>query len=91
MYRITIEVILVMLAFIIFSSGCHDGCEPEEMKCEGSRVMICNAETDWEVHDDCADVEDFGQDLEWVCCEDPTDGIPACLPIEACEELDGGV
>lgn len=90
MYRTTIEMILAVLAFIIFSTGCHDDCEPDEMKCAGDKIMICNAETDWEMHDNCANVEDFGAGHEWTCCEDPEDGIPACLPVEVCESEDGG-
>lgn len=90
MYRTTIEMILAILSFIIFSAGCHDGCEPEEMKCSGEKVMICNAETDWIVHDNCANVEDFGEGYDWTCCEDQEDGIPACLPVEVCDAEDGG-
>lgn len=80
--------ILVLSSFIIFQGCQHDGCEPEETKCDGDLVMVCNSEKDWEREADCSEVEDFGAETNWICCADPEDGIHACLPAVVC--ADGG-
>ena len=90
MCRQTILVILVIGFFVLFS-GCHDGCEPEETKCDGDMVMVCNSAADWEQEADCSEIEDFGVGIEWTCCVDPEDGVHACLPVEVCVSVDGGV
>jgi len=74
----------------VLLSGCHDGCSPEEMKCDGSTVMICNDKTDWESVMDCDELEPMDSDLpDAVCCEDPADGYYTCLPAPICEEFWG--
>ena len=87
-------VIVLGFALVVLSPGCHDGCEPETMRCNGDRVEICNTEEDWELSADCSDIEDFGLGIKWTCCIDSEDDLHSCLPVEECSidaGLDGGV
>lgn len=84
-------IVLFVLGCAIFApvAGCHDECETEETKCDGTKVMVCNSESDWELVMDCSEIEpvEFG----WMCCVDSMDGIHSCLPAEECvEPVDGG-
>jgi len=84
----TVTFIVLVIAFsivILGLQGCHDGCDPEATRCAGTRVEICNTETDWELEADCADIEDFGLGIEWTCCLDPEDGLHSCLPSDECD------
>lgn len=81
----------IIVAVVLLTLGCHDGCETDETRCNGTRVEVCNTETDWELSADCADIEDFGLGLEWTCCIDPEDGMHACLPADECDgDFDAG-
>lgn len=88
---VVVAIIFAVIAFLAVSiSGCHDGCESDATRCNGDRVEICNTDDNWEKSVDCKkDIEDFGLGIEWTCCVDPEDGMPACLPVGEC--MDAGV
>lgn len=72
---------IMLIAILI---GCDDGCIEETTRCNGKRVEICNTDNNWELEVNCSDIEDFGKGIEWTCCEDPKDGLYACLPVDEC-------
>lgn len=69
--------VFAMICVGLFAAKCHDGCVPEEMMCEDGSVMICNGDKDWEKSLDC-------ESISMVCCNDPADGMPSCLPVDLC-------
>lgn len=84
--------IIVMGIFAaLMCVACHDGCTPEETKCDGTKVVICNASEDWELVMDCSEVEPFV--LDWTCCYLEVLSDYGCLPAEECGSdifFDGG-
>lgn len=66
------SVILIFLALMLAS--CHDGCEPEDTKCDGDQVYVCYPDGDWDFVIDCGDLSWFpdGGEVEevWICEED---------------------
>jgi len=79
--------IAIVLGIWVAITGCHDGCQPESMRCRGDRVEVCNADQDWYVRDRCDTVEPV--DWNWVCCWVPDEDLYACVPEVECE-ADGG-
>jgi len=71
---------------VILSVGCNDGCKSGDVQCKGEVIQVCNEDQNWETEANCADIEDFGFDLNWTCCVDPEDGELACLPKEDCDD-----
>jgi len=73
-WLLAVIVIIVALGLL----GCHDGCEPEETRCFGTCVEICNADGDWETVIDCDMVEPA--DMDWQCCFDAEFEEHGCVP-----------
>jgi len=79
---------VAVMLFLVVLHGCKDNCDPTDTKCEGGDVFVCNADERWELEADCSKTEDFGLNMEWVCCYSTGIESHVCLPKEAC---DGGV
>lgn len=60
--------ILVVIVVNILVA-CSDGCEPGELRCEGTKVIICNGSDNWETMIDCANYEPG----DLVCVDYDTD------------------
>jgi hypothetical protein len=80
----------ILVAMVFFLIGCKDGCKPEEDRCNGNVVEICNTSHNWEVSQDCDKLpgvemdagDDAGNNVGshmWECGVDPDDGWRACL------------
>lgn len=77
---ISFFIVCVLATFSLF--GCDpetDGCEPEEARCRGSILEICNADQNWEDVINCLDFEPD----EWACCA--SDGEIGCWKVEECD------
>ena len=84
------KMIVIVVFAVVCIVGC-DECDSGATRCNGEQAEICNMDGIWELSADCADVDDFGLDIEWKCCVDPEDGLHSCLPVEDCGgESDGG-
>jgi hypothetical protein len=81
---------LIGLVLMVQCVACHDGCKKEETKCDGTKVMICNASEDWELVMDCGEIEPV--EMDWTCCYMDVIDEYACLPVEECGGIvfDGG-
>jgi len=80
-----IGVLFTIVAFFIFFwlVSCDeetDGCEPEDARCIGSVLEICNADQNWETVVNCLDFEPG----EWACCV--RDGEIGCNLVEECNQ-----
>lgn len=69
---------IVVIVVALASMSCHDGCDPEETRCSGTRVEICNAEEDWELVMDCDSVEPV--EMDWQCCFEAEFEEHGCVP-----------
>jgi hypothetical protein len=71
----------------LFGEGCHDGCDPEDTRCNGTVVQVCASDDDWQFVEDCADVLPDA----WECCETALvwegEETAGCVPVWDC---DGG-
>jgi len=59
---------LMVATFIVLGIAvvtCHDGCEPEDTKCDGTAVEECASDGDWYTVENCAEVGPGA----WECCE----------------------
>ena len=56
------------------------GCEPTASQCDGSQLMLCNADHEWELNTDC---NDYGMSRQ--CCT--IGGNPGCYRTEECGEV----
>jgi hypothetical protein len=55
-----------LLVTLFLLANCEDdNCTPEEIECEETTLVICNADHRWESIVDCRTIEP-GQ---WACCE----------------------
>jgi hypothetical protein len=53
----------------------NDGCQPEELRCIGTELQICNADNLWERITDCTNFEPD----DWACCHNE------CRKVEECQ------
>lgn len=68
----------------ILGSACEE-CEPDEFRCEGRTLEICDADGRWAMHTKCDEIWVPSDDSEkWTCCN-VGDG-PECLPQTECRE-----
>jgi len=79
--------VLIAIAFLylVYSPGCDDpdGCEFNEIRCNGSVLEICDRRENWNAWGDCEDIVNVdGSDEPWVCCEQEL----LCLPESECNE-----
>jgi len=66
---------LIVTLFLL--ANCEDdSCKPEKIECDGSVLVICNADNQWETIDDCRTIEPG----TWVCCE--SDAGADCCEVE---------
>jgi len=77
--------IITLIAMSVFYGCDSDECNPEETRCNGSIVEICNYEENWEYAINCDKIEDFDAGIDWMCCIDPYDGVNSCLPSDECK------
>lgn len=62
--------------------GCEDEdeCESLDVKCDGTLLLICNDDGEWEFVADCLDyIPD-----DWTCCE--VNGEASCYHVEECQD-----
>jgi hypothetical protein len=67
---------IAVAAFAFSGCGRADGCVPEALRCQGTRLEVCDADRNWARVVDCADVTPG----VWVCCPDQA----TCVPAAAC-------
>lgn len=65
--------------------GCHDGCVPEETRCDGDRVQICDHDEDWDLVLNCERLEPYDGE---VCCWDAYAETHSCLLPEECADYE---
>ncbi|MCP4677320.1 MAG: hypothetical protein GY854_17760 [Deltaproteobacteria bacterium] len=70
---------------------CTSECEPDETRCHGNKVEVCNGDGEWCEVMNCDELGDDG--AAWTCClvdlEDWDFGdVHTCLPAEQCIETD---
>lgn len=58
-----------------------DGCQPENTKCVGTQLHVCNASGNWDPPMDCSEIEPG----DWGCCPF---GEAECLPEGECHEAE---
>lgn len=80
----------LILVLALATLCCHDNCKYESTSCQGDNVVLCNSENDWQVVEDCTNV----QPGLWECCvnafEYEGEWLTSCVPLDTCE-VDGGV
>lgn len=67
----------VIVVGLFFLSGCSEECSVNETRCNGQVVQVCNSDGKWDDSMNCRQVS-VGE-LEFVCKEDPEDGLHSCL------------
>ena len=79
-------VIGVLAAIALMMQGCtHDGCTPEETRCDGNVVQLCDSDEDWNDVMDCVALRNYpGED--YVCCWDNLYLSHNCLSFYYCGE-----
>ena len=78
--------VILALAVCFGAVACDDGCEPNETRCNGQKIEICDSSDNWVESMDCADVWDV---VDWACCDVAgLDGYydqdNTCLPVDEC-------
>jgi hypothetical protein len=64
---------IIMIVLISLTTiNCNDGCELNDLDCNGDVLEICDSANNWQEVIDCRDVFDVNTgDLEkWQCCYD---------------------
>lgn len=79
---------LLIIALAFAAAGCgaefihnaihQDGCQPEQFRCLGSELQICNADQVWEQVAECTAFEPG----DWACCDI---GEIRCAKVEYCK------
>jgi hypothetical protein len=68
-----VAVLAVVMVLAYMASGCDDGCSPEETRCDGVMVQLCDGDGNWKNYSACSEVSvltDAGLvDVQMVCCE----------------------
>ena len=72
----------IVLIFACFLQSCdEDECESLDVKCDGTLLLICNDDGEWEFVADCTEyIPD-----DWTCCE--VNGEVSCYHIEECRDV----
>ena len=78
----------VTFATTLTACGPFAVCTPNETRCTGTLVEVCDADGQWDLAEDCAAVSGDEEPL-WTCCPVPADELGpaghACLPAaDAC-------
>jgi hypothetical protein len=71
-----IVVFAVVLAGCGLVKGDPDGCTAEALRCQGTRLEVCDADRNWALITDCATVTPG----IWACCPSQE----ACVPVAEC-------
>ena len=71
--------------------GCGPECEPDETRCNGNVVEICDGDGIWCEVMNCDELNATYEDIEWRCCtvdveEWAMEDLHTCRPIEDCRE-----
>ncbi len=61
---------LLFVLFVCSFAACDDSCTPEDTRCRGRVVEICNTDSRWETVMDCSVVSPGS----WYCVPPDTDG-----------------
>jgi hypothetical protein len=83
---------IVLGVGLLMSTACDNGdsCRPEETRCHGDTVEVCDADGYWAPLANCLGVT-ASVEPSWRCCE--VDGfgdagvVHACLPASDCKEV----
>jgi hypothetical protein len=83
---------IVLMVALVVGAGCDggDSCRPDETRCHGDTVEVCDAEGSWVHLADCRGVT-ASVEPSWQCCEVERSAdagvIHACLPASECSEV----
>ena len=66
----------LIITLLLLAHCEDDNCKPEEIECDETLLVICNADHRWENIVDCRTIEPG----TWVCCE--SDAGADCCEVE---------
>jgi len=75
--------VAALLVILWLNCGCHDGCKPDDTRCHGTRVELCDQAKDWNMVLDCKILEPYDGE---ICCWDAELDSFSCTVPEECEE-----
>jgi hypothetical protein len=75
---------IIILALVIVACEPGESCTPEETRCDGAFVQICDGDSDWTDVQDCGEVESISNPV-WACCLPADKDFHTCMPKHDCE------
>ncbi len=84
--------VLMMIVCTALTGACwpEPPCTPNETRCTGSFVEVCDEGGGWQNANDCGAIAGDGVE-PWLCCWAPQDDLGpaahACMPRDYCAEV----